>query len=63
MVDIKDSYMRELVLLVMLLIVSVCLMLSLYDRALTPTCTVTEPVELSIPKDWMVEPPKMEVRP
>mgnify|MGYP003354003726 FL=1 len=53
----------ELFLTCMLLAVTSMLILTLYDRATTPSCTISESLQPQIPKDWMVQPPDMHVRP
>jgi hypothetical protein len=60
---IMQNYFREGYSTLALLIVTITLMSVLYDRATTPTCALSETPTLNIPQDWLVEPPKKEVRP
>jgi hypothetical protein len=57
------NYFREGYLTLALLIVTVTLLMVLYDRAATPSCTIAELPSVNIPQDWMVEPPNMRVKP
>ena len=60
---IMHNYFREGYLTFALLIVTVTLMMVLYDRATTPTCVVSELPAINIPNDWLVEPPSAHVKP
>ena len=55
--------MREVILTFLTLILTMALLLVLYDRATTPSCALAELSVPNIPQDWMVQPPNMHVRP
>jgi len=54
--------MREIILSTIVVTLLGTLLLVLYDRATTPTCTVQEDT-IYMPKDWLVDPPNFRIKP
>lgn len=55
--------MRETILTLLLVVLTATLLLVLYDRATTPSCSLAEARTPNIPQEWLVQPPDMIVRP
>lgn len=55
--------MREVILMALSLVLTMAVLLLLYDRATTPNCLVPQEDKIYMPQDWLVEPPSLRVKP